>query len=169
MAAVHGSEDAPADSRRPTVGSLGIIRLVLDHARTTAEAVRLMKKYRIDFTGGPPLHYLIADPTGHSAVVELRDGVVQVIRNTGPWQVATNFFLAHAGASTKEGDSRYRTAWEWLSLHRGRVNPDEAMKLLSHVTQDITQWSVVYDMSARAVRVVMGRAYGRTYTFRLSH
>ena len=60
MAAVDPSP-APSDPRKPTIGSLRIIRVLLDRARTTQEALDLIAGYNIDFSGGPPIHYLIAD------------------------------------------------------------------------------------------------------------
>ena len=62
-----------ASGERPA-GSLGVMRLVLDEAATVEEAVAIFRRTAIDFCGGPPLHYLVADATGASAVVEYVDG-----------------------------------------------------------------------------------------------
>ncbi len=69
MAAVPDG-DMQADPARETRGSLGIIREMLDHARDAEEAVDILMKYNIDFEGGPPLHYLMADAKGKSVLVE---------------------------------------------------------------------------------------------------
>jgi penicillin V acylase-like amidase (Ntn superfamily) len=62
MAAVTpGNMQADRPRRRLTAG---IIRQILDHARDVDEAVEIITGYNIDFTGGPPLHYLIADAQG---------------------------------------------------------------------------------------------------------
>jgi penicillin V acylase-like amidase (Ntn superfamily) len=58
------------DANKETIGSLGVIRQMLDHARTADEAVNIMKSYNIDFDGGPFIHYLIADATGKSILGE---------------------------------------------------------------------------------------------------
>jgi penicillin V acylase-like amidase (Ntn superfamily) len=114
MAAVSGSPGpAPAPDKQ-TVGSLRIIRLMLDHARTVDEAIAVISQYNIDFAGGPPLHYLLADLSGQAATVEWKAGLLQVIRNRVPWQVITNFYLAGASEDTKAQDWRYRTAATWL-------------------------------------------------------
>ena len=60
--------------RRAPAGSLGVMRLVLDGAATVAEAVAIFRRTAVDFAGGPPLHYLVADATGASAVIEYVDG-----------------------------------------------------------------------------------------------
>jgi len=41
--------------------------------------------------------------------------------------------------------------------------PESAMDLLSDVAQSSTQWSVVYDMARRQVRVAMERDYKGVY------
>jgi Acyl-coenzyme A:6-aminopenicillanic acid acyl-transferase len=167
MAAVPDAKE-PIDAHKPTVGSLRIIRLMLDHARNTGEAIALLQAYNIDFRGGPSLHYLIADPSGHAATVELKDRAVEVVRNSVPWQITTNFYLAGASDAVKAGDWRYNTANTWLQAKQGSITPENAMQLLARVRQTITQWSIVYDMSTGQVSAAMLQAYGNVHTFHLS-
>ena len=74
MAAVPEARSPPADD----VGSLGVMRLVLDRAASVAEAVAIFRDTAVDFSGGPPLHYLVADAAGAGAVIEYVDGRVHV-------------------------------------------------------------------------------------------
>jgi hypothetical protein len=168
MAAVPGSPGPAPDPGKQNVGSLRIIRLMLDQAQTVDEAIAVIRQYNIDFEGGPPLHYLLADPSGRAATVEWKDGSLQVIRNQLPWQVTTNFYLAGANEAMKTQDWRYRTAATWLQAAQGRIAPEEALQILADVKQDITQWSIVYDMSTGDVRVVMGQSYKHVHTYHLS-
>ena len=168
MAAVPGSPGPAADPGKPTVGSLRIIRLMLDQAQTVEEALAVIRQYNIDFEGGPPLHYLLADRSGRAATVEWKDGSLQVIRNQQPWQVTTNFYLAGASAGIKTQDWRYRTAAAWLQAAQGRIAPQEAMQILAHVKQGITQWSIVYGMSTGEVRIVMGQSYNYVHLYHLA-
>ena len=88
-------------------GSLGVMRLVLDRAASVGEAVAIFRRTAVDFSDGPPLHYMVADASGESAVVEYVDGRVQVIsRGARPWQAMTNFVLTGAHGV----DHRYRAA-----------------------------------------------------------
>jgi choloylglycine hydrolase len=159
MAAVP--EASPGPGRR--VGSLGVMRLVLDRAANVDEAVRLFRQASPDFSGGPPLHYMVADARGASAVVEYVGGQVQVIaRGARPWQAMTNFVLTDAHGE----DHRYRTAASALGAARGRLTPGSTIALLQRVRQPITRWSAAYDLRARKLHIVMGQKYGgRTLTF----
>jgi hypothetical protein len=43
------------------------------------------------------------------------------------------------------------------------------MDALAAVAQESTQWSIVYDLSAGEVQVVMGRGYDQVHRFRLGN
>jgi hypothetical protein len=92
MAVPHG--EGGADAHKATLDSLEVIRLLLDYAANLDEALVLMEKYNLDFSGGPPLHYLIADSSGASAVVEYIGGTLRIFRSDQPWQVSTNFLFS---------------------------------------------------------------------------
>ncbi len=165
MASVPGSM-AGNDPAKATIGSIGIIREVLDHARTVEEALALFAQYNIDFTGGPPIHYLLADADGGSALIEFVDGEMVVLPSENPWHLATNHLCATA--SGDGGCSRYRTLNQRLTDTGGSLAPEDAMSLLDDVSQPgSTQWSVVYDLSTGNITVVMGRNYAASYTFQL--
>ncbi len=92
-------DDAQPGTRpdRPTVGSVRIIRLVLDKAATVEEAKQVFEEHNVDFDGGPPLHYLVADATGKSAAIEFVDGEVVAL----PTQAAVNFTLSGTDEDTR--------------------------------------------------------------------
>jgi hypothetical protein len=166
MAAVDASA-MPYDPNRPTIGSLGIIREVLDHASTVDEALAIFESYNIDMSGGPPIHYLIADATGHSVLVEFYRGEMVVQRNAQPWDMATNFIRAAAGESPERLCARYRTIGATMADREGQLSTTEALDLLSRVSQDNTQWSIVYSMATGEIHVAMGRHYDSVYTLHL--
>jgi hypothetical protein len=156
------------DPSKITIDSLHVIRLVLDYAKNVDDAIALLENYNIDFGGGPPLHYLIADRGGNSVVIEYIDNEMIIIRNAGTWQVATNFILA--GTTLEQARSscgRYQTTYDALNQNSGEMIGDGAMLLLSDVSQINTIWSVVYNMTSGDIQVVMGRAYGQSYAFKL--
>jgi Linear amide C-N hydrolases, choloylglycine hydrolase family len=166
MAAVDPSP-FPNDLRKPTIGSLRIIRVLLDRAKTTQEALDLIAGYNIDFSGGPPIHYLIADRVGHAAVVEYKDGAMQIVRNNRPWLAATNFYMAGATSDLRRQDKRYATLDSALERASGALSTQEAMNLLAEVAQHHTRWSVVYDLSTGDIHLAMAKRYDRLHRFQL--
>lgn len=165
MAAVTPGE-VPTDPDKDTIGSLGIIRVVLDQAATVDEAIELIGSYNIDFEGGPPLHYLIADAGGNAALVEFYQGEMVVVPGENGWHQATNF-LNSAVKSPRAAGWRYDTVYGALEATQGALDIDSALTLLSEVAQPDTQWSVVYNQTTGAISIVMGRDYATIHEFQL--
>ncbi len=165
MAAVAPG-NMPVDPEKETIGSLGAIRVMLDKAATVEEALDILLGYNIDFEGGPPVHYLIADATGDSVLVEYYDGQVHVFESTTKWHQATNFL--RAAVDSPQGQcSRYDTIAAELEATQGDLDVDGALQLLATVAQGHTQWSVVYNASSGQLKVVMGKDFDRVYPFSL--
>ena len=158
MAAVP-SADERHDPGKPTIDSLEVMRAILDRAGSVDEAVAILGQYNIDWEGGPPLHYLVADRSGRAALVEFHGGQIVVLPNAGPWHAATNFTRSAVAGDAAGQCQRYDTLVRRLTDAGGALNPRAALDLLQAVaqTESATQWSVVYDMSTGQVDVVMGR------------
>jgi hypothetical protein len=166
MAVPHAK--ASDDPQKVTVGSLLAIRLMLDYAKDVDEAISLLRSYNVDFAGGPPVHYLISDSSGGSAVVEFIDGEMSIIRSSEPWQVATNFVISGVSpGDAKASCRRYREAYETLEQVEGHISREDAMALLEYVSQSHTKWSIVYDLTSGDIQVAMGRKYNEVKTFQL--
>jgi predicted choloylglycine hydrolase len=166
MAAVPGGQ-GPPDPAKGTVDSLGIIRLMLDRARDVDEAVGLLQDYNVEMDGGPDLHYLLADRSGRSALVEFYEGEMVVLHSDQPWHLATNFLRAAAGTSASGRCRRYDRMEQVLTEAGGSLGVAPAMDLLAEVAGETTQWSVVYEMSTGTVHVSMGQQYEAPHTFHL--
>jgi hypothetical protein len=162
------SASPPYDPGKPTLTGLEMIRYMLDEAATVAEAVALTEQVNIDFTGGPPLHYMISDASRGSAVVEFTSGGMSVIEPDVPWQVATNFIVTgHTAESAKEACWRYRIAYTALEEFGASLSGEDAIGLLQSVSQSSTRWSVVYGMTSGDISVVMGRHYDTVLEYAL--
>lgn len=159
LAAVPDAEPG-ARPERPTVGGARIIRLVLDQAATVDEAVEVFERHNVDFSGGPPLHYLVADAAGESAVIEFVDGEVTVT----PTRAAVNFTVAGSTEEFRQSDPRYRTGTEGLP---SATDWRGAMGLLERVRQHHTQWSVVYDLTTGAIHLSTEADFARVHEFAL--
>jgi hypothetical protein len=159
---------APNDPQKQTIGSLVIIRLMLDYAKNVEESVAILKNFNIDFHRGPPLHYFITDRSGRSVVVEFVNRKISVLRNTHSWQVATNFIITGLSSENARASCwRYRKVWETLENQVTRLSSLNALSLLKDVSQRNTIWSVVYDTSSLDVLVVMGKKYDQVHEFNL--
>ena len=167
MAAVPGSK-MPYDLDKETIDSLMVIRKMLDHAHNVDEAVATLQNYNIRWGGGPPLHYLIADSSGRSVLVEFYEGELVMIPNETPWHLATNHLRVIADETGHSGCWRYDKIHQRLTETGGQLTTQDAIDLLAEVSQGVTQWSIVYGMSTGDVNVTMGRQYDNLHTFHLS-
>lgn len=154
---------SPYDPNKVTIGELHLIRLVLDYASSTSEAISLIQQYNIRMEE-PPIHYLIADSSGQSVIVEFVNGKMEVISNTNPWQVTTNFVitgtdLAHPPCW------RYQTAVTTLEQNNGKLSKDGAFNLLQSVSVSGTRWSTVFDLKSITLQIAMGRNYENLHPF----
>lgn len=160
---------AGSDPLKPTISSLGIMREILDHAASIAEAVDIFQQYNIDFVGRPPVHYLVADSKGTSVVVEYIAGEMVVLFNEEPWQIATNHLLGIDGPAEGGSSWRYDQMENRLLSSGGIMTEETSMELLSDVSQRFngTQWSIVYDTGTGNILLVMERNYDVVHRFQL--
>ncbi|MFC2095058.1 carcinine hydrolase/isopenicillin-N N-acyltransferase family protein [Candidatus Bipolaricaulota bacterium] len=173
MAAIPSAR-MPIDPTKGSRGSVAVIRDMLDYAATVGEAIDILTSVNVIMTGGPDIHYLIADTEGQSAIVEFADGVTHIFRPETAWQHMTNFRLADVQTSDRqEACWRYATLSAALQEADGQLNSEEAMHLLESVKQASTTrpsgtlWSAVYEMDTNTVRVAIRQRFDEIHTFRL--
>ena len=162
MAAVSSSQTLH-DPEKPDVASVTVMRMLLDHAATVDEALMLMDQVNILWSGGPALHFLIADAGGQAALVEFREGETVVMENADPWHLATNFLVYAAGSDTGGVCLRYDLIEDVLQANAGALTPAQGMELLESVSVSGTQWSTVYEIERSVVTLVVGRRYDEPY------
>ncbi|MHA1110621.1 MAG: carcinine hydrolase/isopenicillin-N N-acyltransferase family protein [Promethearchaeota archaeon] len=151
------------NSSQVTISSLDIVRLALEFSSTVDEALILWENYNIEFDS-VPIHYLIADSEGNSAIVEWIDGDMYIYRNENNWQVSTNFIFTDGISSCW----RYQTATQMLDECEGYVSMEKGMKILEACSQDDwTRWSNIYNMKTLEVHITVNENYQTTYTFQL--
>lgn len=166
MAAVPATQQ-PHHPELETIDSLMVIRLMLDHAQNVEEALAIFNQFNLDWGSGPPLHYLIADRTGKSILLEYWEGETMVYENQGSWQAATNFLQSAHPEDLAGNCHRYDTLTKTLGSSKENFTAEDALHLLSDVSQGNTQWSIVYGLSDGEIRVVMGQVYDHVLTARL--
>lgn len=154
-------EAEPAfDPEKVTLNTTAAIRLVLDKAADIDEAVSLLSQYNIYFSGGIDCHYLIADASGRSVLVEYYDGGLRVVRPDTGYQIASNF-IAYNGVNIGEGFTefeRYDAVEDFLRRNGNAVTIGRCVDILNEIGVfsggiDKLQWSVVYDITGRTGQI----------------
>lgn len=138
----------PHDPNKPSIVHSTAMRLVLDDAKSTDQALELLQRYNIHFREAQ-CHFLIADATGRSVVVEYLNGVMQVIDRKADWQVCTNSQIWRASeVECDQNCDRYRRASARLDDFVGDVDVNRIMDVMDEVAMnDWTMWSSVYNLT----------------------
>lgn len=159
------------DPDKITLNTTTAIRLVLDKAATIDEAVELLRKYNIYFSGDVTCHFLIADATGKSVIVEYYDNGLQVVESDTDYQIASNF-IAYHGLNIGEGYTEFDRydAVEKVLQNNNTVTMEDCEKLLNTVgiydgETDKLQWSVVYNLTDKTGRIWPYRDTGEAWDF----
>ncbi len=154
----------PYDSNKVTLNTTTAIRLVLDQAATVQEAIELLKQYNIYFSGGIDCHYLIADASGHSVIVEYINQELCVVETEENYQIASNF-IAYDGLNIGEGFTefqRYHKVQNTIETNKGILKTSQALQLLADVgvfdgDTDKLQWSVLYNLTTGGGKIFANR------------
>ena len=174
---------------RPRIGTTTAIRMLLDRASTVKEALEMLGNYDMDMQGSghSNYHYFMADATGDYAIVEYtfpKGGstpyIMEKLRGNDTLRCVTNFYVSPTMVGTNDGwgslhgRDRYETLRTNLAANNYTLASDEAMSLLQKVSQpptgDITsqtQWSCLYNLSEKTLRLAILREYGKMYDFRV--
>ena len=119
------------------------IRLLLDRAATTDEAVSLLASWDMHSSIDWAHHIAIADATGHSVVVEWIDNEMQVTETPA----VTNHYLTplrpHVGIGATE--ARRDTLCARLEKHHEMQKADMRRLLQDVSFEDYTGWSVIFN------------------------
>lgn len=153
----QGEKTVPTDqdTEKPDLTSTTLLRLILDYADSVDEAVELISAYDLHDSAKTSYHYMVADSTGKSAVLEWVTGTdatdndgskreLHVIYNdedersvSTDWQCVTNFVLTpdyYDDETEMKGLDRYEHLQQRLAETDGVVADEEAaMELLAEV------------------------------------
>ncbi len=152
------------DNGKTPIHSNGFVRLILDRAGSVDEALELMSGYDIFYSSGKANHFLIADRSGRSVIVEFVYGEMHVIENNLSYQAASNH-IAYNDMNTSASPNsleRYNAVIERLALTNGIISEEEAMELLVSVggagggNDSLLQWSAVYNLDTGNISIVTG-------------
>ena len=160
------------DPDKVTIFTTTALRLILDHAGSTEEAVELLSRYNL--RSRTARHLFIADRDGDSRVVEYIDGrmcVRSMDAITNHYHTRDNMVPA-----TENSLSRLRRVMSMMES-MGPVDMDGAKDILASVRQDsddgihYTRWTVLYDLETLSARLHIrdgeDMAYGSGYSYSL--
>lgn len=174
---------------KPRINTTVAIRMLLDRVSTVKEAVKMLEDYDMDMrgNGSSNYHFFMADATGDYAIVEYTipkgdsvPRVMEVLTGNDTLRCVTNFYISSTmvgrpdGWGSEHGKARYETMRNTLLAKNYTLRKDEAMGLLKAVSQppteeltSQTQWSSLYNLTERSLRLAILREYGKEYKFRV--
>ena len=154
----QGPEESVAtdqNTEKPDITSTTMLRLILDYADSVEEAVELVSSYDLHDSATSSYHYMVADSTGKSAILEWvsesdvtdTDGSsrrLNVIYNdkdtlsvSPKWQAVTNFIVTpdyYAAGGEQKGLDRYEMIQQMLKEQDGVfADKKAAMEVLAKV------------------------------------
>lgn len=154
-----GKKDVPTnqnDKNKPDITSTILLRLILDYASNVEEAVEIAKKYNMHDSASSSYHYMVADSSGKSAILEYLgkndrediDGSKRELKITyindansltqnDKYQIATNFVVYpnyYQKGDNMNGLDRYKLIKNKLDESNGILKDENsAMDILSIV------------------------------------
>ena len=177
------SKPCDQDTQRPVINTSLAIRLVLDRAATTQEAVDLLAAYDMHAMAGRDYHFFINDASGDARVVEWDPCDPDRAFTATPVRQVTNFYACYEdevlpnqkNGELGHGKERALAIADVLDAHVGAQDESVAWKALRAAAQepnpnDITsntQWSVVFDNTEPAATITLRRHWGDTEAFAL--
>lgn len=177
------SEPTRQSAGKPTIATTLAIRLVLDRAATTEEAVELLRGYDMLATSGRDYHFYITDASGDGRVIEYDcDDPARALKDTKS-EAVTNFFILYrdqvqpnqkngiyghgrerydAVLSVFEAEETHTndTAWSALRAAAQEPNPED-------ITSN-TQWSLNFNDTDLTVEIAIRRNWDDVITYNLN-
>lgn len=148
---------------------------ILAECSTVKQAVNMIQAYTLPEDHGVFGHFLIADASGDSAVIEQIEGKLKVLRREQDFQVATNFYLTKPSLGNHPC-KRYDRATEALKALT-EPSVDAIRSILTSVSgrgrsasgeEGGTLYSNVYDLRNREVTVYYKQAFDKPLKIRLA-
>lgn len=166
------SEPVHQNTGKPVIGTTLAIRLILDRAASTAEAVELLQQYDMFASSGRDYHFYITDSTGDGRVIEYDCESEARKMVATPVRSVTNFFALYEDQVLPNqrngiyghGKERY-DKMEALFDYEEVYTKDAAWEALKAAAQepsaeDITsntQWSIIYDDTNLTAEIILRR------------
>ena len=185
---LDGNHTWQKESGKKSIFTTVAMRMLLDRASTVKEATEMLKQYNMvmdEFKAS--YHFFMADATGDYAIVEytnpdlsLNPDKMEVLTGNDTLRCVTNFYVAPSmtgttdGWGSSHGKDRYENLRKTLDEKKHVMKEAEAMQLLEKVSQppteeltSQTQWSALYNLTEKTLRLTILREYAKEYNFRI--
>lgn len=167
------SEPVHQSTGKPVIFTSLAVRLVLDRAATTQEAVDLLRGYDMFSAGGRDYHFYITDAKGDGRILEYDcESEARTLVAT-PVSAATNFYTLYQekvlpnqrNSIYGHGRERYDAVLDVFRQQEGNYTDDTVWAALRAASQDPepesvtsnTQWSVAYNNTDLTSDIVIRR------------
>ncbi len=178
------SEPVHQNTRKPVISTTLAVRLVLDKAASTDEAISLLKEYDMFASSGRDYHFYINDRDGDGRVVEYDCESESRELVDMPVSAATNFYGIYEekvkpnqkNGIYGHGKERYEAVLDVLSEQINSVTKDTVWDALKASAQkpnpkDITsntQWSIAYNNTNQTAELALRRHFDDVIRISLS-
>ena len=177
------SDPVSQDTGKPVITTTMAIRLVLDNAATTEEAIELLRSYDMLATAGRDYHFYITDASGDGRVVEYDcESETRELVATST-EVVTNFFIIYKDKALPNqkngiyghGRERYDAVLNVMKDEEGNYTDETVWNALISASQDPTpnditsntQWSIAYNNSNLTAEIAIRRNWTDVTTYNL--
>lgn len=167
------SEPVFQQTGKPVIPTTLAIRLVLDRAATTEEAVELLSSYDMFASSGRDYHFYITDASGDGRVVEYDcESETRELVAT-PINAITNFYGLYKDKALPNqkngiyghGRERYDAVLRVFDEEKDNYTDETVWSALKAAAQDPnpqditsnTQWSIAYNNTLRTAEIVIRR------------
>ena len=167
------SEPVHQDTGKPVITTTLAIRLVLDRAATTQEAVELLRQYDMFASSGRDYHFYITDATGDGRVIEYDCESEARELVAMPINAITNFYGLYKEKVLPDqrngiyghGRERYDAVSDVFEQQSGNYTDDTVWAALIAASQEPnpesitsnTQWSIAYNNTDLTADIVIRR------------
>jgi len=140
------------------------MRLILDKAANVDEAIELAKQYNII---NPMFHFMVADKSGRSVVIEFYDGEVKVFESENHKQVVSSFALSRPKAEP----GIYRATLLEQGIKDEPLNNEQMFELMASASMKgsaYLQWTCLYNMNDLTVDFTVNGKTGKVFHYSLN-
>ncbi|MBS1608719.1 MAG: linear amide C-N hydrolase [Bacteroidetes bacterium] len=143
-----------------------IWKKILEECATVDDAIRYVEKYKIPEI--EDIHVLFADKKGHSVVIGVYDGKLQLHKRSNTYQLVTNFNLTNPSYGDEQPCLRFATAEKMLAADSS-VTLNNIEKILAKTHQDkLTVYSNIYNLTSGEVYIYNHADFSRKVKLNLS-